>query len=136
MINVYYSQSIKHIFTEPSSSKGVISVMGVWLEIFVKDSLQWESYCIILVINNSNTRVPFRYQTIQRTMATERRDEESGSPCHERTANTETDSPPQTTGNFTLIKHNDPKTWKSFAHVSQNQFLCVFAQSPMQNSLF
>ncbi|XP_077078533.1 E3 ubiquitin-protein ligase HECW1 isoform X4 [Siphateles boraxobius] len=38
-----------------------------------------------------------RYQTIQRTMATERRDEESGSPRNERTANTETDSPPQTT---------------------------------------
>ncbi|KAG1969079.1 E3 ubiquitin-protein ligase HECW1 isoform X2 [Pimephales promelas] len=38
-----------------------------------------------------------RYQTIQRTMATERRDEESGSPRSERTANTETDSPPQTT---------------------------------------
>ncbi|XP_016374686.1 E3 ubiquitin-protein ligase HECW1 [Sinocyclocheilus rhinocerous] len=37
-----------------------------------------------------------RYQTIQRTMATERRDEESGSPRNERTANTETDSPPQT----------------------------------------
>uniref|UniRef100_A0A8C1KNK3 HECT-type E3 ubiquitin transferase n=1 Tax=Cyprinus carpio TaxID=7962 RepID=A0A8C1KNK3_CYPCA len=38
-----------------------------------------------------------RYQTIQRTMATERRNEESGSPRNERTANTETDSPPQTT---------------------------------------
>ncbi|XP_043078880.1 E3 ubiquitin-protein ligase HECW1-like [Puntigrus tetrazona] len=38
-----------------------------------------------------------RYQTIQRTMATERRDEESGSPRNERTASTETDSPPQTT---------------------------------------
>ncbi|KAK7163668.1 hypothetical protein R3I93_007656 [Phoxinus phoxinus] len=38
-----------------------------------------------------------RYQTIQRTMATERRDEESGSPRNERPANTETDSPPQTT---------------------------------------
>uniref|UniRef100_A0A8C2ETA8 HECT-type E3 ubiquitin transferase n=1 Tax=Cyprinus carpio TaxID=7962 RepID=A0A8C2ETA8_CYPCA len=37
-----------------------------------------------------------RYQTIQRTMATERREEESGSPRNERTANTETDSPPQT----------------------------------------
>ncbi|XP_051553164.1 E3 ubiquitin-protein ligase HECW1-like isoform X1 [Myxocyprinus asiaticus] len=37
-----------------------------------------------------------RYQTIQRTMATEGRDEESGSPRNERTANTETDSPPQT----------------------------------------
>ncbi|XP_056599683.1 E3 ubiquitin-protein ligase HECW1 isoform X2 [Triplophysa dalaica] len=37
-----------------------------------------------------------RYQTIQRTMATERRDEESGSPRSDRTANTETDSPPQT----------------------------------------
>ncbi|XP_051557630.1 E3 ubiquitin-protein ligase HECW1-like isoform X1 [Myxocyprinus asiaticus] len=37
-----------------------------------------------------------RYQTIQRTMATERRDEESGSPRNERTSNTETDSPPQT----------------------------------------
>ncbi|XP_026135205.1 E3 ubiquitin-protein ligase HECW1-like isoform X2 [Carassius auratus] len=38
-----------------------------------------------------------RYQTIQRTMATERRNEESGSPHNERTTNTETDSPPQTT---------------------------------------
>ncbi|TRY89279.1 hypothetical protein DNTS_014789 [Danionella cerebrum] len=37
-----------------------------------------------------------RYQTIQRTMATERRDEESGSPRNERAANAETDSPPQT----------------------------------------
>ncbi|KAA0718612.1 E3 ubiquitin-protein ligase HECW1 [Triplophysa tibetana] len=40
-----------------------------------------------------------RYQTIQRTMASERRDEESGSPRSDRTANTETDSPPQTNGN-------------------------------------
>lgn len=31
-------------------------------------------------------------------MATERRDEESGSPRNDRTGNTETDSPPQTTG--------------------------------------
>ncbi|XP_056337661.1 E3 ubiquitin-protein ligase HECW1 isoform X2 [Danio aesculapii] len=37
-----------------------------------------------------------RYQTIQRTMATERREEESGSPRNDRTANTETDSPLQT----------------------------------------
>ncbi|XP_065132761.1 E3 ubiquitin-protein ligase HECW1 isoform X1 [Paramisgurnus dabryanus] len=38
-----------------------------------------------------------RYQTIQRTMAPERRDEESGSPRNERTTNAETDSPPQPT---------------------------------------
>ncbi|NP_001139236.1 E3 ubiquitin-protein ligase HECW1 [Danio rerio] len=48
-----------------------------------------------------------RYQTIQRTMATERREEESGSPRNDRTANTETDSPLQTNGDFTHITHND-----------------------------
>ncbi|XP_047662258.1 E3 ubiquitin-protein ligase HECW1 isoform X1 [Tachysurus fulvidraco] len=39
-----------------------------------------------------------RYQTIQRTMATERREEEGGNPSSrlERTSSTETDSPPQT----------------------------------------
>ncbi|XP_053343002.1 E3 ubiquitin-protein ligase HECW1 [Clarias gariepinus] len=37
-----------------------------------------------------------RYQTIQRTMATERREEEGGNPRVERTSSTETDSPPQT----------------------------------------
>ncbi|XP_053507799.1 E3 ubiquitin-protein ligase HECW1 [Ictalurus furcatus] len=37
-----------------------------------------------------------RYQTIQRTMATERREEDGGNPRVERSSSTETDSPPQT----------------------------------------